>query len=301
MLQESVKVIGVPLDLGADRRGVDMGPDAMRNDGLVAALEALGLNVEDCGDLDMPPRPQKPSGSAKLKYFPQVVEACLRLKEWVTSVLNDHCFPVVIGGDHSIAIGTTAGLSQTFKQIGMIWIDAHGDFNTEETTITGNIHGMSFATAVGLGSPPLVDCMGVKTHVRAENCVLIGARDFDPLERVNLRNSAVKTFTMRDIDSRGMHSVMGEALAIAGDGTDALHVSFDLDSIDPNDVPEGRVSDQGRRSTAVRPRSIMEMIADSQNLRSLEVVELNPILDRHNMTGKLAIGLIQSALGKRIL
>ncbi len=294
-----VRIVGVPLDLGADRRGIDMGPDALRNDGLVQRIEELGVEVEDSGNIYVPRWSMAPPDNPKLKHYEDVLCACRKVRDFVSQAIGDGCFPLIIGGDHSIAMGTTAALSQHYQKIGMIWIDAHGDFNTEDTTISGNIHGMSFATSVGRGTKSLVGQMG-RTHVLEPNCVLIGARDLDPLEREVLRQSKVTVFTMREIDELGMFKVMRKAMKIACDGTDALHVSFDLDSMDPMEAPGVGTPVQGG-ITYREAHLAMEMISECGKLKSLEVVELNPILDRYNNTGKLAIGLITSALGKKIL
>ena len=300
MSQACVRIIGMPLDLGADRRGVDMGPDALRNDGLAATIEGLGLAVEDSGDVPLPPRPPSVNGRPRLKFFDEIVCACRRLKERVQETVQTGRFPLVLGGDHSIAIGTLAGLSACHKKIGLLWIDAHGDFNTDETTITGNIHGMSFAAALGIGNPELVASMGQDPAATPERSVLIGARDLDPLERANLKDSGVTVFTMHEIDALGMHSVMQKALEVVSNGTDTIHLSFDLDAIDPVDAPGVGFLIKGGISFR-EARLIMEMTAACRKLGSLEVVELNPILDRQNMTGKLAIDLIATALGKRLL
>jgi arginase len=297
---DKVRIVGVPLDLGADRRGIDMGPDALRNDGLVEALEKLGIDVQDTGNIMLPPRPPKKKYDSRLKNYEEVIFACQRVRDFVGRSISDGYFPLVIGGDHSIAMGTTAALSQFHNKIGIIWIDAHGDFNTEDTTISGNIHGMSFATSCGRGSKNLVGKMGVRTSVSEANCVLIGARDLDPLERDLLKQSNVTVFTMRDIDEQGMHKIMKKALKIACDGTDAMHVSFDIDVMDPMEAPGVGTPVQGGM-TYREAHLAMEMISECQNFKSLEVVELNPILDRQNVTGKLAIGLISSAFGKKIL
>ncbi len=294
-----VRIVGVPLDLGADRRGIDMGPDALRNDGLVQRIAELGVEVEDSGNIYVPRWSMAPPDNPKLKHYEEVLCACRKVRDFVSQAITDGVFPLVIGGDHSIAMGTTAALSQHYQKIGMIWIDAHGDFNTEDTTISGNIHGMSFATSVGRGTKSLVGQMG-RTRVLEPNCVLIGARDLDPLEREVLRQSKVTVFTMREIDEQGMYKVMKKAMKIACDGTDALHVSFDLDSMDPMDAPGVGTPVQGG-ITYREAHLAMEMISECGKLKSLEVVELNPILDRYNNTGKLAIGLITSALGKKIL
>jgi len=295
-----VRIVGVPLDLGADRRGIDMGPDALRNDGLVEALEGLGVEVQDTGNIQLPPRPLRKKQDARLKNYDEVISACQKVRDFVGKSIADGYFPLVIGGDHSIAMGTTAALSMFYKKIGVIWIDAHGDFNTEDTTISGNIHGMSFATSCGRGSKNLVGKMGVKTRVSEKNCVLLGARDLDPLERELLKKSDVTVFTMRDIDEQGMYKIMQKALKIACYGTDAMHVSFDLDVMDPVDAPGVGTPIQGG-ITYREAHLAMEMISECKNFKSLEVVELNPILDRQNVTGKLAIGLISSAFGKKIL
>lgn len=297
---KKVRLFGVPLDLGADRRGIDMGPDALRNDGLVEALAKLGIEVQDMGNIRLPPRPLNKKADAKLKNYDEVIAACRKVRDFVGESIADGYFPLVIGGDHSIAMGTTAALSMHYKKVGIIWIDAHGDFNTEETTITGNIHGMSFATACGRGTKNLVGQMGIPTKVIEENCVLIGARDLDPLERELLKKSGVTVFTMRDIDEQGMHKIMNKALKIACEETDALHVSFDLDVMDPADAPGVGTPVQGG-ITYREAHLAMEMISECKYFKSLEVVELNPILDRMNVTGKLAIGLISSAFGKKIL
>jgi arginase len=277
-----------------------MGPDALRNDGLVQKISELGIEVEDTGNVIMPPRPAKPYREHRLKNYSEVICACRKVRDFVGKSIDDGYFPLVIGGDHSIAMGTTAALSEHYNKIGMLWIDAHGDFNTEETTISGNIHGMSFATSVGRGSGDLVGKMGVETKVLEENCVLIGARDLDPLERDLLKKSKVTVFTMREIDEQGMYQVMKKALAIACRGTDAVHVSFDLDSLDPVDAPGVGTPVQGGM-TYREAHLAMEMVSECGKMKSLEVVELNPILDSHNVTGKIAIGLITSALGKKIL
>ncbi len=297
---KKVRIAGVPLDLGADRRGIDMGPDALRNDGLVEALEGLGIEVQDTGNIQVPPRPGRRRQDARLKNYDEVIAACRKVRDFVDGSIRDGFFPLVIGGDHSIAMGTTAALSMHYGRIGVIWIDAHGDFNTEETTITGNIHGMSFATSCGRGTRNLVGKMGVRTRVSERNCVLVGARDLDPLERELLKSSDVTVFTMRDIDEQGMYRIMRKALRIACDGTDALHVSFDLDVMDPVEAPGVGTPVQGGM-TYREAHLAMEMISECANFKSLEVVELNPILDRQNVTGKLAIGLISSAFGKKIL
>lgn len=296
---DKVRIVGVPLDLGANRRGIDMGPDALRNDGLIQKIEDLGITVEDTGNIIVPPRPVEPPANPKLKFYDEVICACRKVRDFVGRSIDDGYFPLVIGGDHSISMGTTAALSKRYEKIGMIWIDAHGDFNTEETTLSGNIHGMSFAASVGRGTKNLVGKMGVKTRVCEENCVLIGARDLDPLERDALKDSDVTVFTMRDIDEMGMNKIMKKALKIACSDTDAMHVSFDLDSMDPLDAPGVGTPVQGG-ITYREAHLAMEMISECNKLKALEMVELNPILDRHNCTGKLAIGLITSALGKKI-
>ena len=302
--KRSVDIIGVPVDLGAGRRGVDMGPSAIRIADLEPRLEQLGHKVQDVGDLDvMIPETQK-VGEGKLRYKAPILAACQALCESVEKSLEKNRTPLVLGGDHSIAIGSVAGSTNFFarsgESLGLIWFDAHGDANTPETTPSGNIHGMSLAVALGLGDPDLVQLGGRAPKVQARNTVLIGIRDLDAGERDTLKKSGVTVYTMRDLDERGMRDVVDEAIRLASDGTAGIHLSFDLDVVDPEDAP-GTGTPVWGGITYREAHLAMEMLADRAQIVAIDLVEVNPVLDTQNMTGILAAELAQSALGKRIL
>ncbi len=302
--KRSIDVIGVPVDLGAGRRGVDMGPSAIRIADLEPRLEQLGHKVQDIGDLDvMIPETQK-VGEGKLRYKVPILAACQSLCEKVEQSLEKSRMPLVLGGDHSIAIGSIAGSTNYFarqgEQLGLIWFDAHGDANTPETTPSGNIHGMSLAVSLGLGDPDLVQLGGRAPKVLARNAVLIGIRDLDPGERDTLKKTGVTVYTMRDVDERGMRDVVDEAIRIAGDNTAGVHLSFDLDVVDPEDAP-GTGTPVWGGITYREAHLAMEMLADRAQIVAIDLVEVNPVLDTQNMTGILAAELAQSVLGKRIL
>ena len=299
-----IDVIGVPVDLGAGRRGVDMGPSAIRIADLEPRLEQLGHKVQDIGDLDvMIPETQK-IGEGKLRYKAPILAACQTLCEKVESSLEKNRLPLVLGGDHSIAIGSVAGSSNFFarqnEQLGLIWFDAHGDANTPETTPSGNIHGMSLAVLLGLGDPELVQLGGRAPKILARNAVLIGIRDLDPGERDTLKKSGVTVYTMRDVDERGMRDVLDEAIKTASDSTAGIHLSFDLDVVDPEDAP-GTGTPVWGGITYREAHLAMEMLSDRAQIVAIDLVEVNPVLDTQNMTGILAAELAQSVLGKRIL
>ncbi len=299
-----IEIIGVPVDLGAGRRGVDMGPSAIRIADLEPRLEALGHKVRDSGDLDvMIPETQK-VGEGKLKYKAPILAACADLCTAVGEALDKGRLPLVLGGDHSIAIGSVAGSSNHFAKqgeaIGLIWFDAHGDANTPDTTPSGNIHGMSLAVSLGLGDTDLVGLGGRHPKVLPRNTVLIGIRDLDPGERETLKKAGVTVYTMRDLDERGMRDVVDEAIRLASDGTAGIHLSFDLDVVDPEDAP-GTGTPVWGGITYREAHLAMEMLADRAQIVALDLVEVNPVLDTQNMTGILAAELAQSALGKRIL
>ena len=302
--KRSIDVIGVPVDLGAGRRGVDMGPSAIRIADLEPRLEQLGHKVQDVGDLDvMIPETQK-VGEGKLRYKTPILAACQTLCQTVEKSLEKGRMPLVLGGDHSIAIGSVAGSTNFFARqgeaLGLIWFDAHGDANTPETTPSGNIHGMSLAVALGLGDSDLVQLGARSPKVLARNTVLIGIRDLDPGERETLKKSGVTVYTMRDLDERGMRDVVDEAIRLASDGTAGVHLSFDLDVVDPEDAP-GTGTPVWGGITYREAHLAMEMLADRAQIVAIDLVEVNPVLDTQNMTGILAAELAQSALGKRIL
>jgi len=302
--KRAIEIIGVPVDLGAGRRGVDMGPSAIRIADLEPRLEQLGHKVQDIGDLDvMIPETQK-VGEGKLRYKVPILAACQELCEKVEKSLEKSRLPLVLGGDHSIAIGSVAGSSNYFARqgdaLGLIWFDAHGDANTPETTPSGNIHGMSLAIAMGLGDPDLVQLGGRTPKVLPRNIVLIGIRDLDLGERDTLKKSGVTVYTMRDVDERGMRDVVDEAIRIASDNTAGIHLSFDLDVVDPEDAP-GTGTPVWGGITYREAHLAMEMLADRAQIVAIDLVEVNPVLDTQNMTGILAAELAQGVLGKRIL
>ena len=302
--KRSIEIIGVPVDLGAGRRGVDMGPSAIRIADLEPRLEQLGHKVQDSGDLDvMIPETQK-VGEGKLKYKAPILAACVDLEKAVGTSLEKNRLPLVLGGDHSIAIGSVAGSTNFFarqgESLGLIWFDAHGDANTPETTPSGNIHGMALAVSLGLGDSDLVNLGGRAPKVLARNTVLIGIRDLDAGERDTLRKSGVTVYTMRDLDERGMRDVVDEAIRIASDNTAGIHLSFDLDVVDPEDAP-GTGTPVWGGITYREAHLAMEMMSDRAQIVAIDLVEVNPVLDTQNMTGILAAELAQSVLGKRII
>ncbi len=302
--KRSIGVIGVPLDLGAGRRGVDMGPSAIRIAGLERKLEELGHKVEDYGDIDVIIAETTKVGSAKLRYKQPILAANRALMKAVDKCLTEGRMPFVLGGDHSIAIGSVAGSTNFFakrgESLGLIWFDAHGDCNTPQTTPSGNIHGMSLAVALGFGDHDLTHLGGRSPKVQARNTVLLGIRDIDAGEREFLKKSGVTCYTMRDLDERGMRDVLDEAIRIASDGTAGIHLSFDLDVVDPVDAPGTGTRVDGGISYR-EAHLAMEMLHDRANIASIDMVEVNPVLDSQNMTGVLAVELAQSVLGKTIL
>jgi arginase len=299
-----IQIIGVPVDLGAGRRGVDMGPSAIRVADLQARLEALGHKVEDTGDLDVRIPETQQVGEGKLRYKEPILAMCDALRLQVDSALERGRLPLVLGGDHSIAIGSVAGTAGHFAKeghtLGMLWFDAHGDANTPDTTPSGNIHGMSLAVALGYGDRDLVSLGDRVPKIQPRNTALIGIRDVDPGERETLKRLGVTVYTMRDIDERGMRDVVDEATHIASDGTAGIHLSFDMDVVDPEDAP-GTGTPVWGGITYREAHLAMELLADRGQIVAIDIVEVNPVLDTQNMTGILAAELAQSLLGKRIL
>src|ERR1700691_6276814 len=300
-----IKVIGVPLDLGASRRGVDMGPSAVRVAGLEARLEALGHEVIDGGNISVAIAETKSSGHQSARYLKEITDTCTRAAEMVLKSLAEGMTPVILGGDHSVAAGSVSGVAEFYRRqnqkIGLIWIDAHADMNTPESSPSGNVHGMPLAALLGLEPAPLANILGFAPKVQPENAVLIGVRDIDPAEEENIRRAGIsEVYTMRDIDERGMRAVMEEALRAAGRGTAGYHVSLDMDWIDPEDAPGVGTPVRGG-STYREAHLAMEIIADHGRMVALEVVEVNPVIDEHNRTAALAVELISSAVGKKIL
>ncbi|MCX7752132.1 MAG: arginase [Blastocatellia bacterium] len=303
-MKRPIKIIGVPMDLGANRRGVDMGPSALRIAGLQPRLIQLGYIVEDLGNLPVNIPEVLRITDPRMKYLAEVADVNRLLADRVEQVVAEGAIPLVLGGDQSISIGTIAGLASHYhrrgEKIGVLWFDAHADMNTPETTPSGNIHGMPYAVSLGLGVPELTDLKGFRPKLDPSCCVLIGVRDVDLLERENIRRSGIAVFTMRELDELGMRAVMERAIEIASRGTVGFHVSLDMDFFDPfyapgvgTPVPGGATYREGHLA--------MELIADSQKLLSLEIVEVNPVLDVRNHTAEFAVELALSAFGKRIL
>ncbi len=299
-----IRVIGVPLDLGQSRRGVDMGPSAVRVAGLEKRLEDLGHVVEDAGNIDVAIAEQKDEGDPHAKYLKEITAICIRNAELVLETLEAGKIPIVFGGDHSVAAGTVAGVAEYHRRqnqrIGLIWIDAHTDINTPASSPSGNVHGMPLAALSGLGPSELANVFGFSPKVHPENCVLVGVRDIDSVEKENVRKTGINVFTMRDIDERGMRTVMEEALRIAGRGTAGYHVSLDMDWVDPEDAPGVGTPVRGG-ATYREAHFAMEIIADHGRMLSFEIVEVNPVIDEYNRTAELAVELAVSAFGKKIL
>lgn len=302
-LARDIEIIGCPVDLGAGRRGVDMGPSALRVAGLEPRLEALGHRVTDAGDIDVLIPETQEAGPAVLRYKPAILSACSALRESVQQSLARGRTPLVLGGDHSLSIGSFSGVSDHLARqgqpAGLIWFDAHGDFNTPETTPSGNIHGMALALVLGHGDPDLAGLGGRTPKALAQRTVLIGVRNLDPGERENLRRAGVTVFTIRDVDERGMRDVVRAAVAVAGVRTGGIHVSLDLDVLDPEDAPGTGTPVEGGISYR-EAHLAMEILADTADVVSVDVVEVNPILDTANRTADLAVELTQSLFGKRI-
>ena len=298
-------MIGVPLDMGASRRGVDMGPSAVRVAGLEARLEMLGHQVTDGGNIRVEIPETQAEGSSKARYLAEIAETCTRIAEAVVETLEAETIPLVLGGDHSLAVGSVSGVSEFYRRkgekVGLVWIDAHSDINTPETSPSGNVHGMPLAALLGLGPEPLSQIFGYAPKVAPENAVLIGVRNIDAAERENIRRAGVtQVYTMRDIDERGMRAVMEEALRSAGHGTAGYHVSLDMDWIDPEDAPGVGTPVRGG-ATYREAHLAMEILADHGRMLSFEIVEVNPVIDEHNRTADLAVELACSAFGKKIL
>jgi len=304
MQQSHIAIIGAPLDLGAGRRGVDMGPSALRLAGLNAKLQSLGYEVEDFGNVSVAQQESTPSGPDNAKYLSQIAKTCAKLAVIVEGVLAVDKFPLVLGGDHSVAVGTVSGVSNALRRrgekIGLIWIDAHPDINTPESSPSGNVHGMPLACCMGRGPHELIDIFDYAPKVEGRNVVLIALRDVDPPERKAIRELGITAFTMRDIDEHGLRNVMEKAIAAANDGTAGFHLSFDMDAVDPDEAPG--VGSPVRGGMTYREAHLaMETICDCSRMVSMEIVEVNPVLDEANRTALLGVELVMSAMGKKIL
>jgi arginase len=301
---KNVTIIGFPMDLGADRRGVDMGPSALRIADLKLKLETLGYNIIDSGDINIQIKEKQKVSNQKLKYLPEILKTCKILARKVEKVLDQGRFPLCIGGDHSMAIGTIAGISSYCRKnkltLGVIWIDAHSDMNTEETTPSGNIHGMPLAASLGLGNDKLVNLLGFSPKLEPENCAMIGIRSIDYLEKVNVKKLKIPVYTMSDIDKLGIHRIIVKVLKQFREKVDHIHISFDLDSVDPSVAPGVGTPVPGGLSYR-ETHLLMESIAECGCMSSLEVTEINPILDDKNRSALFASDIVASSMGQRIL
>lgn len=299
-----IHLLGVPLDLGGGRRGVDMGPSAIRIAGLGERLAALGCTVSDRGDLAVPTPETRDAGDPQKRYIREIARVCHRLYAQVSTSLGAGALPIVLGGDHSLAVGSVAATADAAtargQRVGLIWVDAHGDMNTPATTSSGNVHGMPLAALLGPEPTELARIGQPGPKVQPEHTVLIGIRNLDDLEKQRIRDSGVHVFTMNDIDRHGMAAITERALAAATTGTDGIHVSFDLDVCDPSIAPGVGTPVKGGLNYR-EAHLLMELVADTGALRALDLVEVNPILDVQNQTAVLATELALSAIGMRII
>ena len=304
MIDKKVAMLGVPMDLGGGRRGVDMGPSGMRIANLEARVRELGLDFEDMGNIAVDQPESSDPADPKARFLAEIASSCADLRDGVGTALDERHFPLVIGGDHSIACGTVAGMSRHYQargeKIGLIWFDAHADMNVPETTPSGNIHGMPLAACLGRGPRELVELAGITPMVAPANAVLVGVRSVDEEERKLVKEVGLEVFTMREVDMLGIHEVMKRAIDIATAGTAGFHLSFDLDGTDPSVAP-GVGTPVAGGATLRESHLVMEHAAASGKLLGLEMTEINPILDDGNKTAQAAVELVLSALGKSVL
>ena len=308
MNQQQVALIGVPMDLGGGRRGVDMGPSALRiaaiESRMESTLKAMGRGFVDLGNIHVDQPDSNEPINEKARFLREISGACALLRDKVLGALEQGLFPLVVGGDHSIACGTMAGVSSFYarknENLGLLWFDAHGDMNTPDSSPSGNIHGMPLASCLGQGLPDLTKLGERFPMVDIKNTCAVGVRSLDARERKIVQDTGLKVFTMREIDTRGMHEVMVEALAIVNNGTAGFHLSFDVDGSDPNVAPGVGTPVPGGLDFR-ESHLFMELVAETGRLVSLELTEINPILDVHNQTAQFAVDMILSALGKSVL
>ena len=304
ILKENVSIIGFPMDLGADRRGVDMGPSALRIAGLQTKLETLGYKVQDTGDIKIEIMEKQKIKNPQLKYLDEIVRTSKLLSEKVEKVLDNGDFPLCLGGDHSMALGTISGIASYCNRkklrLGVIWIDAHSDMNTDETSPSGNIHGMPLASLLGIGNNELVNFLGFSPKLLSDNCALIGIRSIDEAEKNNIKKLKVPVYTMNDIDKLGIHRIIAKVLKQFREKVDHIHISFDVDSVDPSVTPGVGTPVPGGLSYR-EAHLLMETIAECGCMSSLEIAEVNPILDHKNQSAIFTAELIASSMGQRIL
>jgi arginase len=299
-MKKNISIIGVPMDLGQMRRGVDMGPSAIRYAGVAERLENLGHTINDLGNIEIAQPERVHTSDSNLRNLKAVAEGNQKLADKVDGVIQGNDFPLVFGGDHSIAIGTLAGVSKHYENLGVIWYDAHGDLNTSDTSPSGNIHGMPLAVSLGIGDESLTGIGGYTPKVKPENIVIIGARSLDEGERELIKERGIKVFTMHEVDRMGMTKVMEEAISYLKDRTDGVHLSLDLDGLDPSDAPGVGTPVLGGISYR-ESHLAMEMLAESNLVTSAEFVEVNPILDDKNRTASVAVALMGSLFGEKLL
>lgn len=299
-MDKKLSIIGVPMDLGQNRRGVDMGPSAIRYAGVVERLEQLRLNIEDLGDIEISrPNLNNDQKVDNLRNLQEIAEGSLRLAEKVDEVVQQGSFPLVLGGDHSIAMGTLAGISKHYENLGVIWYDAHGDLNTGDSSPSGNIHGMPLAVSLGIGHEKLTNILGYTPKIKPENIVIVGARSLDEGEKELIKDKGIKVYTMHEVDRMGMPTVISETMDYLKKRTDGVHLSLDLDGLDPNEAPGVGTPVIGGLSYR-ESHLAMEMLSQSQMITSAEFVEVNPILDEKNKTAGMAVGLMGSLLGESL-
>lgn len=299
----SIALLGVPLDLGASRRGVEMGPSAVRLARLASRLEQLGHTVVDTGDVPVPTR-ETLKFEHGIEFLPTITAVCRDVARRTADLVRNGQIPLVLGGDHSVAGGSVAGvataLAEGGERLGLIWLDAHADLNTPESTLSGNVHGMPVAHLLGHGDRGMSSLAKPGPAVRAENVVIIGARDLDQAERVHAREYGVTIYTMRDLDERGLRVILGEAIEKVSNGTGGFHVSLDLDFVDPREAPGVGTPVRGG-ATYREAHLAMETLWDTGRMVAMDLVEVNPVLDEVNQTAELAVGLMASAFGQRII
>ena len=302
--KKHIDIIGFPMDLGADRRGVDMGPSALRIAGIEAKLRNIGYAVSDLGDIHIQTKETQDIANPRLKYLDEIVRASEILAQMVERTLGKGRFPLCIGGDHSMSIGSIAGIASYCRKndstLGVIWIDAHTDMNIEDTTTSGNIHGMPLAASLGMGNEQLTDLLGFAPKVSPENCALIAIRSIDKLEKKNIRRVDLPVYTMSDIDRAGAYGIIDEVLGSLKERVDHIHVSFDLDGLDPS-VATGVGTPVPGGLTYREAHLIMETIAERGGMGSMDVAEINPILDHKNESAEFTAEIVASVMGKRIL
>lgn len=299
-MNKQLSVIGVPMDLGQNRRGVDMGPSAIRYAGVLETLERLKYDIDDLGDIEISrPNRKETQVEDNLRNLKEVAEGNEKLASKVDQVINDGRFPLVLGGDHSIAIGSLAGVSKHYENLGVIWYDAHGDLNSSETSPSGNIHGMPLAVSLGLGHERLTNILDYEPKIKPENITIVGARSLDEGERELIKERGIQVYTMHEVDRLGMTCVMSEVIDYLNARTDGVHLSLDLDGLDPSDAPGVGTPVIGGLSYR-ESHLAMEMLQESDLITSAEFVEVNPILDEKNKTASVAVGLMGSLFGEKL-